>query len=78
LIWSPSTEPDLGGYVVLRSEAPGDTLQPLTRAPITDARYRDTDVKSGVRYVYAVIAVDNRLPLANVSSESERVEETVR
>jgi hypothetical protein len=78
LIWSPSTEPDLGGYVVLRSEAPSDTLQPLTRAPITDARYRDTEVKSGVRYVYAVIAVDNRLPLPNVSSESERVEETVR
>jgi hypothetical protein len=78
LIWEPNTEPDLGGYIVLRGEAPGDTLHPLTAAPIADASYRDEDIISGVRYVYAVIAVDNRFPVPNLSQESERIEETAR
>jgi hypothetical protein len=78
LIWEPNTELDLGGYLVLRGEAPGDTLHPLTAAPIVEAGYRDETVKAGVRYVYAVIAVDNRLPLPNVSGESPRTEETAR
>jgi hypothetical protein len=78
LIWEPNGEPDLGGYVVLRGEAPGDTLQPLTRAPITEASYRDTAVTPGVHYVYAVVAMDNRFPVPNLSMESERVEETAR
>jgi hypothetical protein len=78
LIWEPNGELDLAGYVVLRGEAPGDTLQPLTTAPVAVARYRDESVKPGVRYVYAVIAVDNRFPLPNVSLESIRVEETAR
>jgi hypothetical protein len=78
LIWEPSGEPDLGGYVVLRGEAPGDTLQPLTTAPITEASYRDAAVTPGTRYVYAVVAMDNRFPVPNLSAESERVEETAR
>jgi hypothetical protein len=78
LIWEPNTELDLGGYIVLRGEAPGDTLHPLTAAPVVEAGYRDEAVTSGVRYVYAVIAVDNRLPLPNVSVESSRTEETAR
>ena len=78
LIWEPNGELDLGGYVVLRGDAPGDTLQPLTAAPVVEAGYRDETVKPGVRYVYAVMAVDNRVPLPNVSASSERVEETAR
>jgi hypothetical protein len=78
LIWEPNVELDLGGYIVLRGEAPGDTLHPLTAAAVADARFRDETVKPGVRYVYAVIAVDNRFPLPNVSAPSERVEETAR
>jgi hypothetical protein len=31
-----------------------------------------------VRYVYAVVAVDNRVPVANASAPSARVEETAR
>jgi hypothetical protein len=62
----------------LRGEAGGDTLQPLTPAPITEARYRDAAVTPGVRYVYAVVAVDNRFPVPNVSAPSERAEETAR
>ena len=78
LIWEPGAEPDLGGYLVLRGEAPGDTLQPLTLTPLTDARYRDDAVAPGVRYVYAVAALDRRFPVPNVSAESNRVEESAR
>ncbi len=76
LIWEPNDEPDLGGYLVLRGEGPDGTLQALTTAVVTEPRYRDATVKSGVRYVYAVVAVDTRLPVANISEESPRVEET--
>jgi hypothetical protein len=75
LIWDPNTEKDLDGYFVLRAEAPGATLQPLTRDPIHDTTFNDTTVKPGVRYVYAVIAVDKA---ANASAQSNRVEETAR
>lgn len=78
LIWEPNSELDLGGYLVLRRE-PGDaTLRQLTDPPIAEARYRDTDVRPGSRYTYSVVAVDNRLPLPNVSAESAPVEETAR
>lgn len=78
LVWEPNTELDLGGYVVLRGESPGDTLQPLTPAPLLVARYRDEDVTPGTEYVYAVVAVDNRFPIPNASPESNRVQETAR
>lgn len=77
LSWNPNTEPDLGGYVVLRAEAPGETLQPLTREPITETSYRDTAVQPGVRYVYAIVAVDKATP-PNTSAQSERQEVTAR
>jgi hypothetical protein len=77
LIWDANTEPDVGGYVVLRGEAPGDTLQPLTPQPIRETRFRDGTVKPGVRYVYAVIAVDRATP-PNRSPQSSKVEETAR
>jgi hypothetical protein len=75
LIWDANTEPDLAGYVVLRGDAPGDTLQPLTPTPIRETVYRDTTVKPGVRYVYAVVAVDKATP-PNTSPQSARVEVT--
>jgi predicted small lipoprotein YifL len=77
LIWEPNSEPDLAGYIVLRGDAPGDKLQALTPAPISATNYRDTDVKPGVRYVYAVVAVDKAEP-PNVSGQSNRAEETAR
>ena len=75
--WDANTEPDLAGYLVLRGEAPGDTLQPLTPAPITATSYEDKTVKPGVRYAYVIIAVDNATP-PNRSAPSIRVEETAR
>jgi hypothetical protein len=78
LIWEPSSSPDIGGYVVLRGDAGDATLQPLTPAPIFDTNFRDTAVESGRRYAYAVVAVDDRVPLGNQSAPSARVEETAR
>ena len=77
LIWDANTEPDLAGYIVLRGEAPGDTLQAITPAPVTATTYRDETVKPGSRYVYAVVAVD-RAAKQNVSPQSNRAEETAR
>ena len=78
LIWEPSAERDVGGYLVLRREAGDATLRQLTDRPIAEARYRDTDVNAGTRYIYSVAAVDTRLPLPNVSALSVPVEETAR
>jgi hypothetical protein len=61
----------------LRGEAGSATLRPLTKTPIKETTFRDDSAKPGVRYVYAVTAIDNAKP-PNVSAESNRVEETAR
>jgi hypothetical protein len=77
LVWDQNTEPDLDGYLILRGEVPGGTLTPLTTQVVKDATYRDTTVKPGVRYMYAVVAVDNASP-RNQSAASAREEVTAR
>jgi predicted small lipoprotein YifL len=81
LIWDGSTEPDVAGYLVLRGEVTPDGSAPvlarLMQDPIKETTYRDATAKPGVRYVYAVVAVDNATP-PNVSPESNRVEEGAR
>ena len=77
LIWEPNTESDLAGYLVLRGEAPGATLQAMTPTPVRDTTFRDTTVRAGVRYVYVVVAVDTADP-QNVSAQSNAAEETAR
>ncbi len=77
LIWDANSESDLAGYLVLRGEAPGDTLQPITLEPVTVTSYRDETVRPGTRYFYAVVAVDRAMP-PNVSPQSNRAEETAR
>jgi hypothetical protein len=78
LTWEPNAEPDIAGYLVLRGEAGDATLTPVTDTVVTETRFTDRTVKPGVKYVYAVQAIDSRLPRPNVSAESERVEETAR
>jgi hypothetical protein len=75
LVWEPNSEGDLAGYIVLRGEAPGDTLQAIIKEPWTTTIYRDETVKPGTRYVYAVVAVDRA---GNPSPQSNRAEETAR
>jgi hypothetical protein len=77
LLWEANTEADLGGYLVLRGEAPDDKLSPLTPAPITDTSFLDTTARRGRTYFYQVVAVDRSTP-PNQSAPSDRVEETIR
>jgi hypothetical protein len=76
LIWEGNTEPDLAGYIVLRG-VNGGPLQPITPSPIRETTFRDTTVRRGTRYTYAVVALDTAIP-QNRSAESNRVEETAR
>jgi hypothetical protein len=73
LIWDRNEEPDLAGYIVWRGTSP-DAMSELTRAPIEETTYRD-EVARGVRYVYAVQAVDKA---KNGSALSRTVQEAAR
>jgi hypothetical protein len=77
LSWDANTEADLAGYLVLRGETTAATLQPLMAAPITGISFEDKTVRPGVRYAYAIVAVDSSVP-PNRSAPSARVEETAR
>jgi hypothetical protein len=73
LIWEPSPEKDLVGYLVLRGKTP-DALVQITPEPIPESRFSD-GVQSGLRYFYAVKAVDKG---GNVSPASAPADETAR
>jgi fibronectin type 3 domain-containing protein len=75
LIWDANTEADLAGYIVLRGEAGGATLQPLTAEAVKETRYTDRTARPGVRYAYQIVAVDKA---GNRSAPSNRVEEAAR
>ena len=75
LDWAAVDAADLAGYIVLRTDGTSDTLQPLTREPIAETTYEDKNVKPGMTYVYAVVAVDKA---ANRSQPSARETVIVR
>ena len=77
LIWVGVDAADLAGYLVLRGDAPAGDPKPLFDEPIRETTYRDATAKPGVRYVYAVVAVDKASP-PNRSARSNTVEETAR
>jgi hypothetical protein len=74
LIWDANTEADLEGYFLLRAVAPGDEMIPVMTAPIKETSFQDP-VPPGMRYVYAIQAVDRA---GNLSQMSPRTEETSR
>jgi predicted small lipoprotein YifL len=73
LIWEASAE-DVAGYHVLRGLV-GGALAQVTSALVRETTWRDTTAQPGVRYAYAVVAVD---AAGNVSTESNRVEDEAR
>ncbi len=84
LTWDASAAPDLAGYNVYRSEQPAgsDTRlnvvhQRLNAQPLRVQSYADTTARAGVRYYYAVTAVDaegNESPFSAEVSATPRPE----
>ena len=77
LIWDANTESDLAGYIVLRGEAPGDTLQPITQG----AGDRDVVSRRERPAGHALCLCRGRGrsgDAANMSPQSNRAEETAR
>ena len=77
LVWDASPQADVVGYVVLRGDAPGATLERLTPEPVVETAFRDTTVEADQRYVYAVQAVDGAEP-PNLSTPSSEAAEQAR
>lgn len=71
LLWDAVTAPDLAGYHVLRGEGSAENMQQITTELVTGLQYPDSPPKTGVRYFYAVIAVDKA---GNPSAQSNRVQ----
>ena len=77
LTWTGVEAADLGGYVVLRGDGAGESMQPLMREPIRETTFKDASVQPGATYTYSVYAVDS-VPTPNVSQQSNRQAITVR
>jgi hypothetical protein len=72
LIWDPNNERDLAGYLVFRGRAPGTAAQQVTPEPIEQAMFND-EVARGVRYAYAVKAVDKAGNVSEPSAPAEGI-----
>jgi hypothetical protein len=58
LDWEDNSEPDLAGYDVYRSDAPGGPYAKITSSPLTGSSYIDTTVVNQQTYFYVVSAID--------------------
>ena len=73
LDWNDNTEPDLDGYNVYRSTAPGGPYGPLNGSLVGGSAYTDTSVTNGTTYYYVVTAVDES---GNESDDSNEASAT--
>jgi hypothetical protein len=72
LAWTPNTEPDLAGYNVYRHSGDEPAVKINSELQKTPS-FRDSQVKAGTKYFYAVSAVDLR---GNESGRSVETSET--
>jgi hypothetical protein len=73
LIWSPVAEVDLAGYNLYRRKQGGAAVK-INSELVKVPAYRDSDVKTGLRYSYSVTSVDAR---GNESARSEEASEAL-
>lgn len=71
LLWEPSDDDDLAGYLVYRRAPDGAAFERLDEAPRLELEYLDETVASGRSYSYYVSAVDRS---GNESEASETVD----
>ena len=77
LSWQPDTEADLAGYIVYRSQLDEatngnpDWSRISGASPLTSPSYRDTTVRPGHSYRYAVSAIDQTGHESKRSSEAQ-------
>ncbi|HJX84046.1 MAG TPA: fibronectin type III domain-containing protein [Candidatus Angelobacter sp.] len=74
LAWTPNNESDLAGYNVYRRAADEQQFKKLNTELVKTSAFRDTAVRPGMQYFYAVSAVDLR---SNESPKSAETSETV-
>ena len=70
LYWFPNSESDLGGYWIYRSEKEGGEFVRIGMADAAASTYVDSTTRPGVKYYYAMTAVDRATP-PNESARSE-------
>jgi len=75
LYWFPNSEPDLRGYRIYRREEKGE-FRLIGEVDAAETSFADTTAARGVRYHYAVTAVDGATP-PNESPRSEEVSEAL-
>jgi Abnormal spindle-like microcephaly-assoc'd, ASPM-SPD-2-Hydin len=59
LSWTPSSTPNIAGYLIERGDQSGGPYTSLTPNPIPATTYTDTTVVGGHTYFYVIIAVDS-------------------
>ncbi|HLY99210.1 MAG TPA: hypothetical protein VKT33_09120 [Candidatus Angelobacter sp.] len=74
LAWTPNSESDLAGYNIYRRSSDEQQFQKLNTALVKEPAYRDKAVQPGMKYFYAVTAVDLR---SNESPKSAEASESV-
>ena len=73
LAWTPNSEADLAGYNIYRRRSDEQQFQKMNSALVKEPAYRDKAVQPGIKYFYAVTAVDlrnNESPKSSEASES--------
>jgi hypothetical protein len=73
LDWADSREPDLVGYHVYRSPAPGGSYTQLTQTRLTRSTFVDKSAPPGAASYYIVRAIDTSRNRSDVSSEVSAV-----
>ncbi len=70
LDWDDSSEGDLGGYNVYRSQTTGNPYTRVNGSLLSSSTYTDTGLTSGVTYYYVVKAVDQSSNESGYSDEA--------